>query len=74
MTQAPLANKGNYLHIYDFRVAGRPRKTSSSGCSRSFDYSDGNPMHKSSAQVEGTACFCRDRRRSAAFFLIAEWS
>jgi hypothetical protein len=51
MALEPLAKKGNYFHIYDFRV--KPGK----GDERiklfdEFDYSDANPMHKSPAQVK----------------------
>ena len=38
-----------------------------------FDYSDGNPMHKSSAQVKD-GVLCRDTEDPSRFFLIAEWS
>ena len=72
MAQEPLATKGNYLHIYDFRVR-RAKRTSSFACSKTFDYSDGNPMHKSSAQVKD-GVLCRDTEDPQRFFLIAEWS
>ena len=72
MTQAPLANKGNYLHIYDFRVqAGHEDEFVR--LFEEFDYSDGNPMHKSSAQVKD-GVLCRDVEDPQRFFLIAEWS
>jgi hypothetical protein len=49
MTQEPLAKRGNFLHIYDFRVrAGHEEEFIR--LFDEFDYSDGNPMHKSSAQ------------------------
>jgi len=38
-----------------------------------FDYSDGNPMHKSRAQVKD-GVLCRDTQDPQRFFLIAEWS
>jgi len=38
-----------------------------------FDYSDGNPMHKSSAQVKD-GVLCRDTEDPQRFFLIAEWA
>ena len=46
MALIPLASKGNFFHIYDFRV--KP----GSGDEfvklfEEFDYSDENPMHKS---------------------------
>ena len=72
MTQAPLANKGNYLHIYDFRVqAGHEDEFVR--LFEEFDYSDGNPMHKSSAQIKD-GVLCRDVEDPQRFFLIAEWS
>ena len=50
MAQEPIATKGNFLHIYDFRVkAGHEAEFIKSF--EAFDYSDGNPMHKSSARV-----------------------
>ena len=72
MAQAPLALKGNYLHIYDFRV-----KTENQAefvrLFEAFDYSDGNPMHKSSAQVKD-GVLCQDKEDPERFYLIAEWS
>ena len=51
MAQEPIATKGNFLHIYDFRVkAGYEAEFIKSF--EAFDYSDDNPMHKSSAQVK----------------------
>ena len=71
MALEPLARKGNYFHIYDFRV--QP------GCGEefirlfdAFDYSDENPMHKSSAQVRD-GVLCRDVSDPGRFFLIGEW-
>ena len=71
MAQEPLARKGNILHIYDFRVKPGTedefiRKF------EEFDYSDGNPMHKSAAQVKD-GVLCRDSQDPQRFFLIAEW-
>ena len=37
-----------------------------------FDYSDANPMHKSSAQVRD-GVLCRDSNDPHRFFLIGEW-
>jgi len=71
MALVPLADKGNVLHIYDFRVK--------EGCGdefirlfEEFDYSDQNPMHKSSAQVRD-GVLCRDAADPHRFFLIGEW-
>ena len=72
MAQEPIATKGNYLHIYDFRVMpGHEEEFVESF--EEFDYSDGNPMHKSSAQVKD-GVLCRDVEDPQRFYLIAEWS
>ncbi|MFZ1090976.1 MAG: hypothetical protein WAN75_17380 [Xanthobacteraceae bacterium] len=72
MAQEPLATKGNYLHIYDFRVQkGHEQEFITSF--EKFDYSDGNPMHKSKAQVKD-GVLCRDTEDPQRFFLIAEWA
>jgi hypothetical protein len=72
MTQEPLAKRGNFLHIYDFRVrAGHEEEFIR--LFDEFDYSDGNPMHKSSAQVKD-GVLCRDTEDPQRFFLIAEWA
>lgn len=72
MAQQPLASKGNFFHIYDFRV--RPgtgpeflRKF------EEFDYSDDNPMHKSPAQVKD-GVMLQDIDDPDHFYLIAEWA
>ncbi|HEY5064949.1 MAG TPA: hypothetical protein VIJ04_09050 [Xanthobacteraceae bacterium] len=72
MAQEPLATKGNYLHIYDFRVE-KGKEAEFIRLFETFDYSDGNPMHKSSAQVKD-GVLCRDTEDPQRFFLIAEWS
>ena len=72
MAQEPLATKGNYLHIYDFHI----HPGSEAEFIRefeAFDYSDGNPMHKSAAQVKD-GVLCRDNEDPLRFYLIAEWS
>jgi hypothetical protein len=72
MAQEPIATKGNFLHIYDFRVkAGYEAEFIKSF--EEFDYSDDNPMHKSSAQVKD-GVLCRDTEDPQRFFLIAEWA
>ena len=72
MAQEPLAKSGNYLHIYYFRVvAGREDEFIQ--LFEDFDYSDGNPMHKSAAQVKD-GVLCRDTDDPSHFFLIAEWA
>ena len=72
MAQEPLATKGNYLHIYDFRVI-KGKEDEFIRLFETFDYSDGNPMHKSWAQVKD-GVLCRDTEDPQRFFLIAEWS
>jgi hypothetical protein len=72
MAQEPLATRGNYLHIYDFRVM-KGKEDEFIRLFEEFDYSDGNPMHKSSAQVKD-GVLCRDTEDPQRFFLIAEWA
>jgi hypothetical protein len=72
MAQAPLATKGNFLHIYDFRIKPGTEEEFIR-LFEEFDYSDGNPMHKSSAQVKD-GVLCRDTQDPLRFYLIAEWS
>jgi hypothetical protein len=72
MAQEPLATRGNYLHIYDFRVM-KGKEEEFVRLFEAFDYSDGNPMHKSRAQVKD-GVLCRDTEDPQRFFLIAEWS
>lgn len=65
MAQEPLASKGNFLHIYDFRVqAGQEAEFIR--LFEEFDYSDGNPMHKSAAQVKD-GVLCRDTEDHSDF-------
>jgi len=72
MAQEPLATKGNFLHIYDFHVI-KGKEEEFIRSFEEFDYSDGNPMHKSRAQVKD-GVLCRDTQNPQRFFLIAEWS
>ncbi|MCK8786820.1 antibiotic biosynthesis monooxygenase [Roseomonas sp. NAR14] len=72
MANAPLANKGNFLHIYDFRVIPG-REAEFIRLFETFDYSDENPMHKSAAQVKD-GVLCRDVNDPGRYFLIAEWA
>jgi len=72
MAQEPLAKLGNFFHIYDFRVKA--------GCEQEFidkfvefDYSEGNPMHKSPAQVKD-GVLLRHTEDPQRFYLIAEWA
>ena len=72
MALQPLASKGNYVHIYDFRV----KPGTGEAFIRlfdAFDYSDENPMHKSAAQVKD-GVLCRDVNDPDHFYLLGEWS
>ncbi len=72
MAQEPLGTKGNYFHIYDFRV-----KPGSGDVFlhtfEAFDYSAQNPMHKSPAQVKD-GVMLQDVNDPDHFYLIAEWA
>lgn len=72
MVQEALATKGNFFHIYDFRVkAGKEQEFIDKFVE--FDYSDVNPMHKSAAQVKD-GVLLRHTKDPQRFYLIAEWS
>ena len=72
MALEPLAKSGNFFHIYDFRV--KPGKGEEFiKLFDEFDYSDENPMHKSSAQVKD-GVLCRDVTDPDHFYLVGEWS
>ena len=71
MAMEPLATKGNFFHIYDFRVkVGMGEEFIR--LFNEFDYSDINPMHKSPAQVKD-GVLCRDVDDEDHFYLIGEW-
>ncbi len=72
MALVPLASMGNFLHIYDFEV-DPDHIDEFIKLFDEFDYSDGNPMHKSPAQVRD-GVLCQDVTNPAHFWLIAEWS
>jgi len=72
MALEPLAARGHYFHIYDFRV----KPGTGDEFIRlfdEFDYSDANPMHKSSAQVKD-GVLCRDVTDPDHFYLVGEWA
>ncbi|WP_119460833.1 antibiotic biosynthesis monooxygenase [Rhodospirillaceae bacterium SYSU D60014] len=72
MVMVPLAEKGNFLHIYEFRV--KPgHEEEFIRLFDEFDYSDGNPMHKSAAQVKD-GVLCRDTADPTRFYLLGEWA
>jgi len=72
MALQPLATKGNFFHIYDFRVKPGTGEEFIRLFDE-FDYSDANPMHKSSAQVKD-GVLCRDVTDPDHFYLVGEWS
>jgi len=72
MAMVPLASKGNFLHVYDFRVKPGTGAEFILLFDR-FDYSDANPMHKSPAQVKD-GVLCRDTDDADHFYLVGEWS
>jgi hypothetical protein len=71
MALVPLAAKGNFVHVYDFRV--KPgRGDDFIALFNAFDYSDGNPFHKSEAQAKD-GVLCRDVDDPDHFWLLGEW-
>jgi quinol monooxygenase YgiN len=72
MALVSMGNKGNFVHVYDFRV----KPGTGDEFVRlfdTFDYSDANPMHKSSAQVKD-GILCRDTQDPDHFYLLGEWA
>ncbi|MBM3485201.1 MAG: hypothetical protein FJX67_00995 [Alphaproteobacteria bacterium] len=72
MAQEPLGKKGNFFHIYDFYVKAGTGDAFLRAF-EDFDYSDDNPMHKSSAQVKD-GVMLQDTTNADHFWLIAEWA
>ena len=71
MALEALAKKGNFFHVYDFRV--KPGTGDEFiRLFNEFDYSDENPMHKSRAQVKD-GVLCRNVDDADHFYLIGEW-
>src|SRR3981081_3656561 len=71
MLLVPMATKGNYFHVYDFRV--KPgRGDEFIELFNKFDYGDNNPFHQSRAQVKD-GVLCRDAADPDHFYLIGEW-
>ena len=71
MALVSLAQRGNFIHVYDFRV--KPGKGEEFiKLFDEFDYSDANPMHKSAAQVKD-GVLCRDTTDPDHFYLLGEW-
>jgi hypothetical protein len=72
MALVSMGKKGNYVHVYDFRV--KPgRGDEFIKLFDTFDYSDANPMHKSKAQVKD-GILCRDVEDPDHFYLLGEWA
>ena len=72
MALVPLATKGNYFHVYDFRV--KPgRGDDFIELFNQFDYGGDNPFHRSAAQVKD-GVLCRDVGDPDHFYLVGEWS
>src|SRR5260370_4542121 len=68
MALVPLATKGNYFHVYDFRV--KPgRGDDFIELFNQFDYGGDNPFHRSLAQYK-VVVLCREHAAPAPFFLI----
>ena len=72
MALIPLAKRGNFLHIYDFRVLPGKGEEFIEKFNK-FDYSDENPFHKTPAQIKD-GVLCRDTEDPDHFYLIAEWA
>ena len=71
MALEALAKRGNFFHVYDFRV--KPGTGDEFiRLFNQYDYSDENPMHKSPAQVKD-GVLCRDTEDPNHFYLIGEW-
>jgi hypothetical protein len=71
MAMVALGTKGNVVHVYDFRVK-KGRGDEFITAFDTFDYSDVNPFHKSSAQVKD-GILCRDVNDPDHFYLLGEW-
>ncbi len=72
MALVPLATKGNYFHVYDFRA--KPGSADEFvELSNKFDYGDNNPFHRSDAQVKD-GVLCRGAAHPDHFYLIGEWA
>ena len=71
MAMVALGTKGNFVHVYDFRVK-KGRGDEFITAFDAFDYSDVNPFHKSSAQVKD-GILCRDVNDPDHFYLLGEW-
>jgi hypothetical protein len=72
MAMEPLAKKGNYFHVYDFRVkAGMAARFIA--MFEEHDYRDDNPFHQSAAQIKD-GVIAQDVNDPDHLYLIGEWS
>ena len=71
MALVPQATKGNYFHVYDFRVK-HGRGDVFIDLFYKFDYGVYNQFHRSAAQVKD-GVLCRDAGDADHFYLIGEW-
>lgn len=72
MALVSMGTKGNYVHVYDFRVKPGTAERFIRLFDE-FDYSDANPMHKSKAQVKD-GILCQDVEDPDHFYLLGEWA
>jgi hypothetical protein len=72
MALVPLATKGNYFHVYDFRVKSGAGDRFIELFNK-FDYGDNNSFHHSDKQVKD-GVLCRDAADPDHFYLIGEWT
>src|SRR5262245_54484636 len=72
MAQTPMGSTGNFVHVYDFHVKAGTGDDFIK-LFDAFDYSDGNPMHQSRAQVKD-GILCRDVNDPDHFYLLGEWA
>lgn len=68
----PIAQLGNYLHIYDFTVE-KENIDEFIRLFNEFDYGGNNPMHMSAAQAKDGA-LVQDVDDVTHFWLIGEWT
>src|SRR5436309_14308922 len=72
MALVPLATKGNYFHVYDFRVKPGTGDQFIELFNK-FDYGDNNPFHRSDKQVKD-GVLCSDAGDPDDFSKIGEWT
>lgn len=71
MGNPPLAEKGNFIHIYDFRVKPGMADEFIRRFTE-FDQAEDNPMHHAAGQVKD-GILCQDENDPEHFYLLAEW-